>query len=170
MGDLTIKLGIRSMVMLSVAVAVSSCADGDPDTTSICKVSRPSASSDPAITGSFGALTILAVSDERDRPENSDLTYGIVAPDGSIRAKIIWRRDKRAAGKFTVTGHRVGDSRQRITTNLNPEYASGAEFSSFVPSDLVFPSAGCWDVKAKAGGETSAYRIRVSPVEKEGQK
>jgi hypothetical protein len=68
--------------------------------------------------------------------------------DGSIRAKILWRRDRRAFGRLRVKAVRRpgGDRlvRARYDNHLGPR-------SRFIPGAMIFPRTGCWHVTGASG-------------------
>ncbi len=154
-------------LLLACAAAglASSCAGSGnkkpSQTTAACVVARPDPNWPQAITNPFRDGTILAVFDQRDRPPGYLGLYAIIQPNGAVRAKILWRRDRRAAGDFIVTGARVGDRRDRLVARVNDESAPQDGFIPYVPSTLMFSSVGCWDVRAEASGEVAEYRVRV---------
>ena len=143
------------------AYAATASRDDAPDRTGTdpepagCDVTGPKRGS--AISGSFGAKRTILVPSDEDDGVPPGMTQGRRRPDGSIYAKILWRRDpKRAGGRLRVTGRRLagGDSTLRARVGQDRR-------SRFVPSGLIFSDPGCWSVRARAGGARVRYTVKV---------
>lgn len=151
-------------LIFAAAVPVVACAGAGSDEdasgtaaqdqeTAGCDVVSPKPGS--AISGSFGAqVTVVA-------PGSGDLvlpgaTEGRPRPNGAVYAKILWRRDpRRARGRMRVTGRRLDEAGGSLRANLDQGH------SDFVPSSLIFSSAGCWSVTARSGKARVRYVVRV---------
>jgi len=157
----------RLLLALTVAAAVPVVAyaatQSDDDASGTAAQDREPAGCDvvspkpgSAISGSFGAhVTVVA-------PGRGDLvppgtTEGRPRPNGAVYAKILWRRDpRRARGRMRVTGRRLDTALPgSLRATLNQAY------SDFVPSTLIFSSAGCWSVTARSGKARVRYVVRV---------
>jgi len=75
--------------------------------------------------------------------------------DGSLRIKYLWLAA--ADGQITIEGRKLdhGSSRVRV------ELFRGASNAGLMPSGLVFPAVGCWEVTAKTGGSTLTFTTSV---------
>ena len=154
-----LALAIAALATVGAYVALASrdyapdSTDEDRDPTG-CDVAAPKRGS--AISGSFGSeLTVFVPRREEDGVPIG-MTQGRRQPDGSIYAKILWRRDpKRAGGRFRVTGRRLDGPGSSLRASLNQDHRK------FVPSSLVFSDPGCWRVTARAGDARVRYVVRV---------
>ena len=54
---------------------------------------------------------------------------------------------------LTITGHRYDDR----SVALRVEMPRGFESQDVQPTNLVFPTAGCWVVEVTAGGDTLSF-------------
>jgi hypothetical protein len=84
------------------------------------------------------------------RPDGS----GTRMPDGSLRMKFLWIKDKRP---LSVTGRRLDGAAPPLRFEPTP----GFEYERFQPSYLLFPKAGCWEVTAKLQQSTLTFVTRV---------
>jgi hypothetical protein len=100
--------------------------------------------------------TIVAF--RRAQPPPAGTLLGRALPDGSVYAKILWRRDQRARGRFGVTGRRLDGKAQPLRANVDTSPAASA---TAVPSSLIFPTPGCWRIDAKSGRARLSVAIRV---------
>ena len=67
---------------------------------------------------------------------------GTVLPDGSLQMKFLWIKEERP---LTISGRRLdGDARP-----LRVQLAPGYEYKRLQPSDLIFPTPGCWEITAR---------------------
>jgi hypothetical protein len=81
-----------------------------------------------------------------------------VAPRGE-RTKTAWFRPART--KLEVTGRRLDGDAAPLVVETSP---SGDEYRHmFQPSIMIFPTPGCWEVTAKAGGSTARFVVKVEP-------
>lgn len=142
------------------AYAAIASRDDEPDSTGAeqdptgCDVAAPKPGS--AISGSFGSKLTVFVPRHEDDGVPVGMTQGRRQPDGSIYAKILWRRDpKRAGGRLRVTGRRLDGPGSRLRANLDQGHRK------FVPSALIFSDPGCWRVRARAGTARVRYVVQV---------
>lgn len=156
---LVLGLAVAALATVGAYVATASRDDASDRTATEpepagCDVTGPKRGS--AISGSFGAKrTILVPRDENDGVPPG-MTQGRRRPDGSIYAKILWRRDpKRAAGRLRVTGRRLDGEGSTLRASLDQGHRK------FVPSSLIFSDPGCWSVRARAGGARVRYVVNV---------
>ena len=68
--------------------------------------------------------------------------------------KVLWIRPRGVPLK--IEGRRLDAESNRLRAVVAGNYPSG-----FQPTGLYFPSAGCWEVAAKAGGSSLTFRARV---------
>ncbi|HEY8225781.1 MAG TPA: hypothetical protein VIG25_10915 [Pyrinomonadaceae bacterium] len=82
---------------------------------------------------------------------------GFILPDGSLKMKFPWWR--RIPDKLTIHGRRLDSSARPLRVHIGK-----ADRKDFVPSYLIFPTQGCWEITAKAGTSSLAFVTRVSRV------
>jgi hypothetical protein len=83
-------------------------------------------------------------------------SYAETEPDGSIRAKLGWWRA--IEGSLTVDGVRLDASAPALRATIPSGYGS----SGFQPTDLTFPTAGCWQVTGRVGDASLEFVVQVS--------
>lgn len=84
---------------------------------------------------------------------------GIVAPDGSLQMKFLWFLS--GDEPLKITGRRLDAPAPALRVGMSSQPPA----SGFQPSALSFPTTGCWEITAKAGGSTLTF---VTSVVKEG--
>ena len=67
--------------------------------------------------------------------------------------KVLWVRPGQA---LNVTGKRLDGTSAALKADIPSGY-----FNSFQASGLYFPSAGCWQVDARAGGQTLRFVVHI---------
>ncbi|HEX8083307.1 MAG TPA: hypothetical protein VF529_03390 [Solirubrobacteraceae bacterium] len=154
-----LALAVAALATVGAYVAIAS-RDDEPDGTGEdrdptgCDVAAPKPGS--AISGTFGSELTVLVPPHEDDGVPPGMTQGRRQPDGSIYAKILWRRDpKRASGRFRVTGRRLDGPGSRLRASVNQDHRK------FVPSSLIFSDPGCWAVRARSGRARVRYVVRV---------
>jgi hypothetical protein len=81
------------------------------------------------------------------QPDQSTNTYpGTLRANGSVGVKWLWRRAKRGSGRLWIMGHSQPES-TRFRIDTGTQYPR----RKFVPSGVIFPSAGCWSIAVKSG-------------------
>lgn len=80
---------------------------------------------------------------------------GFVLPDGSLQMKFLWFLA--VDGPLTITGRRLDAPAPPLRTAMSAQ----APAAGFQPSALIFPTTGCWEVTAKAGGSTLTFVTAV---------
>jgi hypothetical protein len=70
-----------------------------------------------------------------------------------------WRA---SAGKLTVTGHRLDGP----SAGFHGDVPDGYGTIGFVPSGLIWPAPGCWQVTGTVAGRSLTFvtRVRIGPV------
>lgn len=86
---------------------------------------------------------------------------GEIRPDGSMAMKFPWWRGEGVSGPIEVSGERLDRPGQGVTAEMPDGYGD----TGFQASALVFPSEGCWEVRAQSDG---AELIFVVDVVREG--
>lgn len=81
---------------------------------------------------------------------------GQVLPDGSLAVKWMWWRGDDVIGRFSITGSRL----DAPAPPLRAEFVDPRD-RGFQPSQVIFPTEGCWEVNAAAGGSTLRLITRV---------
>ena len=85
---------------------------------------------------------------------------GFILPDGSLQMKFLWFVS--VDRPLQITGRRLDGPAPALKVGMTSQPPS----SGFQPSALAFPTTGCWEVTAKAGG--SPALTFVTAVVKEG--
>ena len=81
---------------------------------------------------------------------------GYVLADGSLKMKFLWLMA--TDGPLTVEGRRLDGT----AGPLSAEIFNGFVGRGFQPSYLIFPTAGCWEVTAKANGSALSLVTMVT--------
>jgi hypothetical protein len=75
------------------------------------------------------------------------------------RTKTAWFRPART--KLQVTGRRLDGDAPPLFVETSP---TGDEYRQmFQPSIMIFPTAGCWEITAKAGASEARFVVKVQP-------
>ncbi len=82
---------------------------------------------------------------------------GHIYPDGSLGMKIAWYRANRLRGKLTIHGKRL-DS---VAPPLHASVDSGYGDNGFQPSEVIFPTEGCWQVTGTVADTSVTFVTRV---------
>ena len=82
---------------------------------------------------------------------------GFVHPDGSVAMKIAWYRAKGLRGPLTITGKRLDG----IGPLVRAEIPNGYHDTGFQPSEVIFPSEGCWQVTGTVADASVTFVTRV---------
>jgi hypothetical protein len=90
-----------------------------------------------------------------DRVPGTD-SWAEVAPDGSIRAKVGWRRG--VSGRLTIQGERLDAD----APPLRARVPGGYGHTGFQSTELRFPTAGCWKVVGSVAGHDIEFIVRVT--------
>jgi hypothetical protein len=121
--------------------------------TSNCPVTRPNggrpvgtAKADPMYFGNGKLWTTLW-------PDGKMLA--LVHKDGSLWMKLPWWKAVRAP--LTITGRRLDGS----SAPLKAEVPSGYKPIGFQPSQLIFPSEGCWEIVGRADDATLRFVTEI---------
>jgi hypothetical protein len=83
-------------------------------------------------------------------------SYAETEPDGSIRAKLGWWRA--IEGPLTVDGVRLDASVPALRATIPSGYGS----SGFQPTELTFPTEGCWQIVGRVGDASLEFVVQVS--------
>ena len=86
---------------------------------------------------------------------------GCVGRDGSLRMKWPWWRGRR--GALVIEGRRLDATSQPLRAWI-PNGRYGYRDIGFIPSALIFPEPGCWEVTGRAGGASLAFVTRVEKI------
>ncbi len=87
----------------------------------------------------------------------------IVNADGSISAKVGWWRG--LEGKLVIKGHRIDASAPVLRTHVPNGYGS----RGFQPSQLTFPTLGCWRVVGRVGRASLTFVVKLTKVKRRAQ-
>jgi hypothetical protein len=156
-----IRRGTTTVLILAVSVAVATPGGvraSEATTTVRCQVSRPTSRPRPGFN--FGTSRIAVALPPR--ATFVAVTEGksggaFLQANGWIRTKVGWWA---AAGGPRVTGRRLDGPARPLRADMGPLSwtSSGREF---YPSNLYFPSGGCWRLRAVAGSATLVAIVRV---------
>jgi hypothetical protein len=80
-----------------------------------------------------------------------------VERNGSLAAKFPWTRGMK--GRLTITGRRLDASAPPLRSWVPGGYGR----IGFQSSAVIFPTAGCWEVKGRVGGVTLTIVTKVIP-------
>ena len=84
----------------------------------------------------------------------------VIQRDGSIRLKLGWWRG--IPGRLVITGRRLDRPGDRARTDVPPTQSYGD--TGFIPSNIIFPSVGCWRVVGTQGGARLTFVVKVTKV------
>jgi len=82
---------------------------------------------------------------------------GFLLRDGSLKMKFPWWRN--VPDKLTIEGRRLDASAPPLRVHIGK-----ADRKDFVPTYLIFPTEGCWEVTGKAGNASLTFVTRVIKV------
>jgi hypothetical protein len=156
---------MRTLAALAVTVGLTGCS-GKPDSapaahiTGPCPVTSPG-SDLPFGDGGFnygnGSLGVALWPDGKlvAGPLPDGGSYAEIKPDGSIRAKLGWWRA--VEGQLSIEGARLDASAPLLRADVPAGYGS----SGFQPTDVTFPTQGCWKVVGSVGDARLTFVVRV---------
>jgi hypothetical protein len=112
----------------------------------------------PATSGRYGndSLTVGLPSDGRFVFEPGG--PGFVDHDGALGIKFGWVRHKK--GYVSVGGRRLDAPAPPARAYFSDGYGD----SGFLPSYLVFPTPGCWEITGKLSGATLTFVVLVELI------
>ncbi len=90
-------------------------------------------------------------------PEQFIFSCEQMKEDGSIDVKFGWWRGIR--GKFSITGRRLDAPAPPLRYTIPPVESCGD--SGFLPSGLVFPTAGYWEVTGHIDDQSLRFVVHV---------
>lgn len=122
-----------------------------------CPVSTPSEPK-PSIGGNYGNEFIATTLSKDGKVIFEPGGPGFVLEDGSLVMKFPWWR--RVKGQLTIEGHRLKAPGPPLRSDIPKGYGD----SGFQASDLIFPTPGCWEVKARVGEHQLTFVTEVVKV------
>ncbi len=149
-GVLLFEGGARRIAVADVRAAI------------VCRVSNTAMHPLPGRPSfNFGSARLAVVLPEGARfaaiPAGSPRgANAFIQKNGWIRTKTGWFA---ARGTPKITGRRVDGRGRRLRAHVGPLSSSGG--GPFYPSNLYFPSFGCWRITATAGGARLTATVRV---------
>jgi hypothetical protein len=162
------RLLMGALVAAAVGVAAAGATGGtDPSAgTSDCPVTHPNgrpgspfghrAHGHQGIFIDVGPrMTIFAVHDRADVPAWG--YHGVAELDGTVYAKFLWFRARRAEGRLRVTGVSLDSERAPVRAYLSYRGRS----SAYTPSHLIFPRAGCYRITARSASSRLDFTVLV---------
>ena len=81
----------------------------------------------------------------------------VILPDGLLRQKFGWYREKGLHGRLIIAGKRL----DAAAPPLRAEIANGYSDTGFQPSEIIFPTEGCWQVTGTVGNVSVTFVTRV---------
>lgn len=76
-----------------------------------------------------------------------------VRSDGSIGVRFSWYRDELARGRLVLAGTRLDGAAPPLRASALDGYGD----VGYQPTDVTFPTAGCWEVTATSGDATLTF-------------
>jgi hypothetical protein len=148
------------MVFLAISLlwAASVAASGDDSTS--CPVTKPNWRTPPAQPASpnrHGSESLSTVLYPEGTVKFSPDGPGFVLPDGSLMMKFPWWKETR--DKLTITGRRLDATAPPLRAEIG-----ASDDVHMVPTYIIFPTAGCWQVTGKAGNATLTFVTRVVKI------
>ncbi len=153
---------------LVTAMAITGIAqnggEGNPitakDSAVPCEVTRPNGRGPIQTPNNFYGNGLLAV----DLWPNGTIVFrpgggGFVNRDGSLGIKFAWWRG--VQGKLTVDGRRLDTS---IASHPRVESQPDDYPEAWLPSYLIFPTPGCWEVTGRIGEASLTFVTRVIKI------
>jgi hypothetical protein len=161
----------RSLLMVMLFTILTGCANGIPQASSVgtpsvplpaavsaCPVTLPNGNSPPGerATSNYygdGSLWVDLWPGGVVHARPTD-----VSPDGAITMKFPWWRA--VQGALSIAGYRLDGSAPALWTNIPDGYGD----SGFQATEIIFPTAGCWEVTGTVG----AARLRFVTLVQRG--
>jgi hypothetical protein len=85
---------------------------------------------------------------------------GYVYPDGSLGMKIAWYRAAGLRGNLKISGKRL----DAVAAPLRSNIPSGYSDAGFQPSEVIFPTEGCWQVTGTVSAASVTFVTRVARI------
>jgi hypothetical protein len=82
---------------------------------------------------------------------------GIHYPDGSLGMKIAWYRANGLSGVLQIRGKRLDAHAPPLRAIIHRAYGD----TGFQPSEVIFPTEGCWQVMGTVAGSSVTFVTRV---------
>jgi len=82
-------------------------------------------------------------------------SYADIEPDGSVVAKLGWWRVVK--GRLRIEGERLDVA----APPLRADVPAGHGSTGFQPTEVTFPSPGCWEVVGSVGDASLTFVVRV---------
>lgn len=111
-----------------------------------------------APSGSYGNDSLTAAPPTDGRFVFKPGGPGFVDRDGALGIKFAWIRHKK--GHVSVGGRRLDD----VAPPARAYFSDGYGDTGFLPSYLVFPTPGCWEITGKLGTATVTFVVLVELI------
>ena len=152
---------VKFSFLAAILVFMASCAS---PTTPPCPVTAPNGSTPPneqasGLNHGNGEIWTVLWPDGIVRLEQGG--PGEIRADGSLVMKFPWWRGEAVVGALQIEGKRLDGE----ALPLQAEIPDGYGETGFQASGLVFPSEGCWQVTARAGGAELTIVTQVVKVD-----
>jgi hypothetical protein len=147
------RVALFTLSLLSVAIL--SASKHAPTSCPVTKGNGYTPAGEPAGPDRYGtrALSTILYGTLEFRPGGA----GFVLPDGSLKMKWPWWKEKE--GNLTITGRRLDGSAPPLRADV-----AGSDGYEMVPTYIIFPTTGCWEVTGKVGNATLTFVTRVVKI------
>src|SRR5262245_45200865 len=155
MEETLMKLSISpiTLTILTYLLFIFRCTASMTDSPK-CQVTKPNGNTPPGERASphFHGGDGLWTSLWRGEPSEPD----DVLSDGALSMKLAWWRGVK--GKLTIEGRRLDGSAAPLRSSIPDGYGD----TGFQPTELIFPTEGCWEVIGKVGDASLRFVILVA--------
>lgn len=161
---------MRSAIALVCVILLSGCAQSDHP--GAAKTAGNLPADTPAVDGCVVTPPILSQAPESTEggPAGDEVASWYVNEDRTIwmlnqnwvpgkRTKTAWFRPART--RVEATGRRLDAPAPPLVFDTPP---ADSYRHRFTPSSMTFPTGGCWEITAKAGGSEARFVVHVKDV------
>lgn len=154
---MTSEVTVRSAILIAIWLfAMSVLWALASEDSAPCAVSKPGANTADR-PGNYGTPALSTTLYPEGKVEFIPSGPGFVLPDGSLKMKFPWW--KKTEAKLTITGRRL----DAAAPPLRAEVGESAD-PHMVPTYIIFPTTGCWEVTGKAQNSMLTFVTRVVKV------
>jgi len=142
---------MRTVAALALAIALSGCGAQEP-----CSVTTPGGRLPAGVEDVNYGNGSLAIQLWPQGRLVAPSGFAELGRDGSIAAKLGWWRA--AGGRLLIEGKRLDDSAPPLIAGVPDGYGP----NGFQPTELTFPTEGCWEVTGSVGRSRLTFVVLVS--------
>ena len=153
------SMAVRIM-FLAISLLWAASAYASTDASRTCSVTKPNGytpRAEPTARNRHGNKALSTVLNPEGTVEFRSGGPGFVLPDGSLMMKFPWWKETQ--DKLTITGRRL----DAPAPPLRADVGASDDFH-MVPTYIIFPTIGCWEVTGKAGNATLTFVTRVVKI------